>query len=116
MFFGEVTQKENEGLKDLTPREIAVFAPLILMVFLMGVYSKPFISKMEPSVNQFIERVNFHRETALRPQYTTPEGVDVSLPAPPTDEFPPAEDVVADGPDAANNKDNEEAGAVGGTQ
>jgi NADH-quinone oxidoreductase subunit M len=114
VFFGEVTNKENEGLKDLSPREIAVFVPLILMVFIMGVYSKPFISKMEPSVNEFIERVNFHRETALRSPYTAPEGVEVSLPAPPEDGFAPAPagDVVADVDDG--DEDNIEAGEAGG--
>jgi NADH-quinone oxidoreductase subunit M len=133
MFFGEVTHEENEGLKDLTPREIVVFAPLILMVFVMGVYSKPFISKMEPSVNQFIEQVNSHREMANGLQDAVPEGVEVSLPAPPEYGFSPAEDVVADGvddvvvadgevvadhADDAQHKDNDdaEANAVGGTQ
>jgi len=64
VFHGEITREENKGLKDINVREFAVFAPLILMVFLMGVYSKPFISKMEPSVNKFIEQINDHRELA----------------------------------------------------
>jgi NADH-quinone oxidoreductase subunit M len=64
VFHGEITKEENKGLKDINAREIAVFAPLILMVFLMGVYSKPFINKMEPSVNKFIEQMDYHREVA----------------------------------------------------
>jgi len=64
VFHGEITREENKGLKDINAREIAVFAPLIIMVFLMGVYSKPFISKMEPSVNKFIEQMDYYREAA----------------------------------------------------
>jgi len=79
VFFGEVTHKENETLKDLSFREIVVFAPLILMVVVMGVYSKPFISKMEPSVNAFIEQVNSHRQAVNSPAL---EGVEVTFPTP----------------------------------
>jgi hypothetical protein len=51
------------------------------MVFFMGVYSKPFISKMEPSVNKFIEQINYHREVARSDTHDymvreTPEGGD----------------------------------------
>ncbi len=81
VFFGEIKYKENEALKDLSFREIAVFAPLILMVFVMGIYSKPFISKMEPSVNLFIEQVNSHRTTA---KTGLPRGIEVSFPSSPS--------------------------------
>jgi NADH-quinone oxidoreductase subunit M len=81
VFHGEITREENKGLKDINAREFAVFAPLILMVFFMGVYSKPFISKMEPSVNKFIEQINYHREVARSDTHDymvreTPEGGD----------------------------------------
>jgi NADH-quinone oxidoreductase subunit M len=64
MFYGEVTHDENRRLRDLVPREVAVFSPLILMVFLMGVYSKPIISRIEPSVNQFVEQMSYYRRVA----------------------------------------------------
>ena len=78
VFFGEVTNEKNRDLKDLTPREIMVFGPLILAIFVLGLYSKPFISKMEPSVNQFIEFVTEQR--AEQAQSNLPEGVEVTLP------------------------------------
>jgi NADH-quinone oxidoreductase subunit M len=92
VFFGEVKHAENEKLKDLSVREICVFAPLILMVFAMGVYSKPIITRMEPSVNQFIEHVNAYR-SATGPE--PPAGVEVSLPVP---EEPPTGSVADDDP------------------
>jgi hypothetical protein len=64
VFYGEVTHEVNRGLKDLVPREIVVFAPLIVMVFLRGVYSKPIISRMEPSVTEFVQQMNYYRDMA----------------------------------------------------
>jgi NADH-quinone oxidoreductase subunit M len=54
VFFGEIKHAVNETLKDLTPREIIVFVPILLMIVFMGVYSKPFLSRMEPSVKQLV--------------------------------------------------------------
>jgi NADH-quinone oxidoreductase subunit M len=78
MFFGEVTNEKNSELKDLTRLELAVFIPLIFLIFAMGVYSKPFISRMEPSVNLFIETVNA-RSTAMNVK----DGVEIVLPVRP---------------------------------
>jgi NADH-quinone oxidoreductase subunit M len=58
VFFGEIKHAVNETLKDLTPREIVVFVPILIMIVFMGVYSKPFLSRMEPSVKQFITDIN----------------------------------------------------------
>jgi NADH:ubiquinone oxidoreductase subunit 4 (subunit M) len=40
-----------------------VFIPLLVMIFWMGVYSKPFVERMEPSVNQFVSQMNEVRQT-----------------------------------------------------
>ncbi|HEX6791757.1 MAG TPA: NADH-quinone oxidoreductase subunit M [Candidatus Krumholzibacteria bacterium] len=62
VFFGPITNEKNNALKDLTPREILVFIPLIVMIFWMGVYSKPFVSRMEPAVNQFVTQMTEVRQ------------------------------------------------------
>ncbi|HET6349396.1 MAG TPA: NADH-quinone oxidoreductase subunit M [Candidatus Krumholzibacteria bacterium] len=62
VFFGEVTNEKNSKLKDLTPREVFVFIPLLVMIFWMGAYSKPFVQRMEPSVVQFVEQMNDMRQ------------------------------------------------------
>ena len=62
VFFGEVTNEKNKGLKDLNAREILVFIPLIVMIFWMGVYSKPFVQRMEPSVARFVEQMTTVRQ------------------------------------------------------
>jgi len=62
VFFGEITNEKNSKLKDLNLREILVFIPLIVMIFWMGVYSKPFVERMEPSVNQFVTQMTSVRQ------------------------------------------------------
>ena len=57
-----MTNEKNKTLKDLTPREVLVFIPLLVMIFWMGVYSKPFVSRMEPAVNQFVEQMAYARQ------------------------------------------------------
>ncbi len=58
VMFGEITHEENRTLKDLSAREIAVLIPIIILIFWIGVYPKPFLSRMEPSVNKVLEKVH----------------------------------------------------------
>lgn len=53
---GEVGEK-NARLTDLSPREIAVFAPLLVWAFWIGVYPKPYFQLIERPVAQIVERV-----------------------------------------------------------
>ena len=54
VIFG-VLEKENlKAILDLSPREIAIFAPLIVLVLWMGIYPAPFLDAMAASVEQLI--------------------------------------------------------------
>ena len=55
VMFGKVTHPENEKLKDLSPREITVLVPMVIMIFLMGIYPKLFFSKMDVTVEKFLK-------------------------------------------------------------
>ena len=55
VMFGPIAKKINTGLKDLNPREIALMIPLAVMIFLMGIYPQPFLSKMEPTITRMID-------------------------------------------------------------
>lgn len=57
VMFGEVTKKENKNLKDLSLREVVVLLPLIFFIFQIGVYPKPFLSRMDASVKHLISQV-----------------------------------------------------------
>ena len=59
--FGQLTKDKLKGLLDLSPREAAVFAPLVVLVIWMGVYPKPFLDVMHASVGQLVERVEVAR-------------------------------------------------------
>jgi NADH-quinone oxidoreductase subunit M len=52
VMFGPVTHAENEKLSDLTLRERLVFAPLLLLIFWMGVAPQPFLDRMQPALDR----------------------------------------------------------------
>jgi len=54
---GEVKEK-NQGLKDLSWREIAVFAPLLVWAFWIGLNPQPYFRVLDRSVAQIVERVH----------------------------------------------------------
>ena len=56
VIFGELTKDDLKKILDVSPREIAVFAPLILIVFFMGIYPIPFLDVMHSSVENLLER------------------------------------------------------------
>lgn len=54
IFLGPVTREENQKLLDLTPREIFTLAPLLVMIFWIGLYPKFFFELMNPTVAQIV--------------------------------------------------------------
>ncbi|MDQ3367151.1 MAG: NADH-quinone oxidoreductase subunit M [Myxococcota bacterium] len=54
VFFGKLDKAKNGRLKDLSGRELAVFVPLVLAIFAMGLFPRPFLRTMEPSVQKFV--------------------------------------------------------------
>jgi NADH-quinone oxidoreductase subunit M len=57
ILFNPLDKQENEKLTDLTPRELAVLIPLLACIVWIGVYPKPFLTRMEPAARQLIEQV-----------------------------------------------------------
>ena len=60
MMFGPLSNEKNKDLKDVSWREIAVFTPLVIGIFALGLYPKPFLKTMDPAVNRFIDQ--FHQK------------------------------------------------------
>jgi NADH-quinone oxidoreductase subunit M len=54
VMFGEVTNPRNLTIKDLNVREIVVMAPLVALIFIMGVFPTPFIARMTPAIDRMI--------------------------------------------------------------
>lgn len=57
LFLGPVTHEENRNLKDLNWREIVVLIPLIVLIFWIGLYPKPFFTLMAPAVDQMVAAI-----------------------------------------------------------
>jgi NADH-quinone oxidoreductase subunit M len=53
--FGEITRDENRSLVDLNLREWAAILPLVLGCFWLGLYPKPIIDRIEPTVRALLE-------------------------------------------------------------
>ena len=65
VFFGPLTNDKNKNLSDLSLREGLVLIPFIIFVFWIGLYPKAYLSKMEVSVNHYVEQ---YQPDALKAQ------------------------------------------------
>lgn len=57
VMFGVVKHKENEDLKDLNLREWITVLPLLILIFWMGIYPKPFLDTMDASLKNVLVQV-----------------------------------------------------------
>ncbi len=64
-FFGQVTNKENEKLKDLDKKELTALIPLVALIVILGVYPKPILSTIDVSVKKMLVLMD---KKALLPQ------------------------------------------------
>jgi NADH-quinone oxidoreductase subunit M len=68
VMYGPLDKEENKNLPDLRPHELAALVPLIAMIFLIGLYPKPFLEKMEPSLMKIHSAAKYRRaEARLHP-------------------------------------------------
>ena len=58
VIFGELTKESLKSMLDMSPREVAVFLPLVLIVLWMGIYPNSFLDPMAPSVDKLIGDYN----------------------------------------------------------
>jgi NADH-quinone oxidoreductase subunit M len=66
VMFGEVDKQENRGLRDLSLREALVLLPVLFFIIQIGVYPRPYLERIEPSVKQVLQQVQQHRGQADR--------------------------------------------------
>jgi NADH-quinone oxidoreductase subunit M len=84
VFHGEVDD-DNRTFPEMSWREGAVMAPLVALIVFLGVYPKPVLDRMEPSVDRLITHVDENSD------FVSPE-----LPEPPAE----GEDTEAEGEEA----------------
>lgn len=61
VMYGKITNPENEHLKDISKREIAVLVPIIIFIVWIGVYPSTFLNKSAASTKQLIEKIENYR-------------------------------------------------------
>ena len=71
VIFGTLTRAELRDILDLTPREMAVFAPLVALTLWMGVYPSSFTAFWDASVGAMVE----HHQAALQAAMTLAGGL-----------------------------------------
>jgi len=64
VIFGTITRADLRNLFDLSPREKAVFAPLLVLVLWMGVYPSSFLRPIQVSVDHLVQQVNAATQAA----------------------------------------------------
>ena len=57
IIFNRLDHAENESLTDLTPRELAVMAPLLAGILWLGLYPGPVLRRMEPASQRYLQLV-----------------------------------------------------------
>jgi NADH-quinone oxidoreductase subunit M len=58
VIFGKLEKPSLAGILDLSPREAAILAPLVILTLLFGVYPKPLMDPTAVSVNKLITEYN----------------------------------------------------------
>ncbi len=58
VIFGKLTKDSLAAIGDMNAREIAVFAPLVVLVIFMGVYPGPFLEIMHVSVTNLLTNID----------------------------------------------------------
>ncbi|HWP58764.1 MAG TPA: NADH-quinone oxidoreductase subunit M [Candidatus Acidoferrales bacterium] len=65
VFFGPQGRSAGHALADLNRREIAILAPIIALVFFLGIYPDPLLRRMRPAVDAVVQQIEGKRPPAL---------------------------------------------------
>jgi NADH-quinone oxidoreductase subunit M len=67
VLFGELDRDENRNLKDLTPLEIGVLVPLVVLMFVIGFYATPMLDEISKTTDGIATMMsNVQAGTALK--------------------------------------------------
>jgi NADH-quinone oxidoreductase subunit M len=65
LFLGPTVKDENKSLKDINWREILTLVPLLVFIFWIGLYPKPFFTLMAPAVDKLVSIIQAAAATGL---------------------------------------------------
>ncbi len=68
VIFGVITRADVRAMLDLSLLEVAIFAPMIVLVLWMGIYPNSFLKPMQPALAKVMERVqlSLHENAAAK--------------------------------------------------
>jgi NADH-quinone oxidoreductase subunit M len=55
--FGTPDTPENQNMRDMNYREIGYMLPLVILMFWIGLYPRPYLNLMQPTVNHYVARM-----------------------------------------------------------
>jgi NADH-quinone oxidoreductase subunit M len=76
--FNALSKPANRSIPDLNARELGILLPLVVLILWIGVYPKPFLDRMEPSVSRLVRYVEATRFGAAPTDGPTVEVAAVS--------------------------------------
>ncbi len=80
VMYGTLDKEENRNLPDLNLRELFTLVPIVLLIFWVGVYPKPFLKVIEPPVRKVVVKLeNARVNIGLQPMAQAPEGLKVAM-------------------------------------
>jgi NADH-quinone oxidoreductase subunit M len=81
MFFGPITKKENRHLTDMSPRELVAAAPLVMMIFVIGLFPNVFLTQIRGAAARVQD--DFDARVSAHPAPRFYDGPIMMLPTPP---------------------------------
>jgi NADH-quinone oxidoreductase subunit M len=83
VFFGPIVHAVNETIRDLSRRELATLLPLVVLIFWIGVYPKPFLDRIGPDLQLWLARARSEQMIQVPPSdQSAPAAVRKSPPRP----------------------------------
>ena len=76
ILFGKPETTKSNELSDINFREFIYLLPLVILVFVMGLYPKPFMNKMEASINAFTVKIQNNKTVVAPVQNVSPAATE----------------------------------------
>jgi NADH-quinone oxidoreductase subunit M len=74
---GPITNDRILSFKDMNKRELAVFIPIIILMFWMGIYPSTFMRKMDASIASYLQLVKSKQKVMVHRSAVPPAAVSV---------------------------------------
>ncbi len=63
--FGDPVGEANQNMQDMNLRQVGYMLPLVILMFWIGLYPKPFLSRIQPTVNHYVGQMQERQQAYL---------------------------------------------------